>query len=62
VAADGAVRDARIVDHDTRDQYARDVLKAVRYSRFRPKSVDGHPVATTGITYRQVFWTAKPRE
>jgi hypothetical protein len=62
VAADGGVRDAHIVDHDTRDRYARDILKAVRDSRFRPKFVDGHPVAATGITYRQVFWTAKPRE
>ena len=58
VAADGSVRDARIVDHDTRDSYARDILKAVRGSRFRPKFVDGQAVAATGITYREVFWTA----
>jgi tetratricopeptide (TPR) repeat protein len=62
VAADGSVRDARIVDHDTRDLWARDVLKAVRDSRFRPKFVDGQAVAATGITYRQVFWTSKPRD
>ena len=62
VAADGSVRDARIVDHDTRDRYARDVLKAVRDSRFRPKFVDGQAVAATGITYREVFWTGKPRD
>jgi tetratricopeptide (TPR) repeat protein len=62
VAADGSVRDARIVDHDTTDRWARDILKAVRDSRFRPKFVDGHAVAATGIRYREVFWTAKPRE
>jgi tetratricopeptide (TPR) repeat protein len=62
VAADGSVRDARIVDHDTRDLWARDILKAVRDSRFRPKFVDGQAVAATGITYRQVFWTSKPRD
>jgi TonB family protein len=62
VAADGSVRDARIVGHDTRDRYARDILKAVRDSRFRPKFVDGQAVAATGITYRQVFWTSKPRD
>jgi hypothetical protein len=62
VAADGSVRDARIVDHDTRDLWARDVLKAVRDSRFRPKFVDGQAVAATGITYREVFWTSKPRD
>jgi TonB family protein len=62
VAEDGSVRNARIVDHDTRDRYARDVLKAVRDSRFRPKFVDGQAVAATGITYREVFWTGKPRD
>lgn len=62
VAADGSVRDARIVDHDTRNLWARDILKAVRDSRFRPKFVEGQAVAATGITYRQVFWTSKPRD
>jgi TonB family protein len=63
VAADGSVRHARIVDHDTRDRYARDILEAVRDSRFRPKFVDGQAVTATGITYREVFWTAsKPRD
>jgi tetratricopeptide (TPR) repeat protein len=62
VAADGSVRDARIVDHDTRDLWARDILKAVRNSRFRPKFVDGQAVAATGIAYREVFWTSKPRD
>ena len=37
VAADGSVRDARIVDHDTREQYAQEIFHAVRASRFRPK-------------------------
>ena len=62
VAADGSVRDARIVDQDTRDRYARDILKAVGDSRFRPKFVDGQAVAATGITYREVFWTGKARD
>jgi TonB family protein len=61
VTADGSVRNARIVDHDTRDKYARDVLDAVRDSRFRPKFVDGQPVEAPAITYREVFWTGKPR-
>jgi tetratricopeptide (TPR) repeat protein len=62
VAADGSVRDARIVSHDARDRYAREILEAVRDSRFRPKFVDGQAVAAAGITYREVFWTGKPRE
>jgi TonB family protein len=59
VAADGSVTDARVVSHDTRDRYARDILNAVRDSRFRPKFVDGQTVVAPGITYREVFRTAK---
>jgi TonB family protein len=59
VAADGSVTDARIVDHDTRDRHARDILDAVRDSRFRPKFVDGQAVAAPGITYREIFRTDK---
>jgi TonB family protein len=62
VAADGSVSDARIVEHDTRDQYAQEIFAAVRASRFRPKFVDGQAVAASAITYREVFWTGMPRE
>ncbi len=61
VGADGSVSHARITDQDTRDRYARDILDAVEASRFRPKFVDGQAVATTGVSYREVFRTAKPR-
>ncbi|HEX4974045.1 MAG TPA: energy transducer TonB [Steroidobacteraceae bacterium] len=57
VAADGSVQDARIVDRDASDRYAQDIFDAVRASSFRPKFVDGQPVAAPGITYREVFWT-----
>jgi tetratricopeptide (TPR) repeat protein len=62
VAADGSVKDARIVDHDTREHYAQQIFDAVRASRFRPKFIDGEAAAATGITYREVFWTDKPRD
>jgi len=62
VAADGSVRDARIVDHDTREKYAQQIFDAVRAARFRPKFTDGQAVAATGVTYREVFWTEKPRD
>jgi TonB family protein len=61
VAADGSVSDARVLDHDTRDQYAHDILKAVRAARFRPRFVEGQAVATPEMTYREVFRTAKSR-
>ena len=61
VAANGSVSNARIVEHDTRDRYARDVLDAVEASRFRPKFVDGQAVATTAVSYREIFRTGKPK-
>jgi TonB family protein len=62
VAADGSVQDARIVDHDTREKYAEEIFDAVRAARFRPKFLDGQAVAASAITYREVFWTKKPRD
>ncbi len=62
VAADGSVRDARIIDHDTSEGSAQEIFDAVRASRFRPKFVDGEAVAAKGISYREVFWTGMRRE
>jgi TonB family protein len=62
VAADGSVQDARIVERDANDRDAQEILHAVREARFRPKFVDGQPVAAPGITYREVFWTDTSRE
>jgi len=55
VAADGSVPDARVVDENTTDQYVQEILNAVRASSFRPKFVDGKPVAVHAIAYREVF-------
>jgi tetratricopeptide (TPR) repeat protein len=62
VAADGSVQDARIVERDANDQDAQEIFDAVREARFRPKFVDGQPVAAPGITYREGFWTDTSRE
>ncbi|WP_221304323.1 tetratricopeptide repeat protein [Povalibacter uvarum] len=62
VKADGSVADARIVEHDTREQYARDILDAVRVSRFRPKLVDGKPVDVPGIVFRETLWRPEARK
>jgi tetratricopeptide (TPR) repeat protein len=61
VTADGSVSEARVVDHDTRDRYVDDILDAMRAARFRPKFIDGQAVAAPGMSYREVFWTAKSR-
>jgi TonB family protein len=55
VDADGGVSAARIVDHDTTQRFADQVLSAVRDARYRPRFVDGQPVATAALSYRQVL-------
>jgi TonB family protein len=55
VDAAGGVSAARIVDHDTKQRFADQVLSAVRDARFRPKFVDGRPVATAAMSYREVL-------
>ena len=62
VAATGSVDEARIVAHDPRQQYADDILDAIRVARFRPKFVDGSPVAAPGIIYREILWRPDTRE
>jgi TonB family protein len=62
VAADGSVQDARIVERDANDRDAQEIFDAVREARFRPKFVDGQPVAAPRITYREGFWTDTSRE
>lgn len=58
VDADGSVSNARVVAHDTTDRYVGDILDAFRAARFRPKFVDGQPVATPALSHREVFRTA----
>jgi tetratricopeptide (TPR) repeat protein len=55
VTADGAVADARMVEHNTSRKYADDILDALRAARFRPKLVDGQPVPTPALDYTEVF-------
>jgi tetratricopeptide (TPR) repeat protein len=61
VAADGSVANARVADKATNDRYVRGILDAVKASRFRPKFVADQAVATSGVSYRETFRTAKPR-
>jgi len=60
VDADGGVSAARIVDHDTSKRFAGQVLGAVRGARYRPKLVDGQPVATAAVRYREVLYVSAP--
>jgi TonB family protein len=62
VDADGGVSAARIVQHDTSERFAGQVLSAVRDARFRPRFVDGQPVATASMTLREVLSVSVPAQ
>ena len=55
----GEVQDARVVDENGTARQVSETLQAIRNSRFRPRFVNGEPVATTGMTSREVFRVRK---
>lgn len=59
VTDEGEVSDARITGSSGTARETADALSAIRAARFRPKFVNGEPVATTGMTNREVFRTRK---
>jgi TonB family protein len=59
VTDEGEVSDAKITGSSGTPREASDALNAIRAARFRPKFVNGEPVATTGMTNREVFRTRK---
>jgi TonB family protein len=58
----GEVTDAKVTEHSGTARQASETLQAIRAARFRPKFVDGQPVATPGMTNREVFRMRKPAE
>jgi len=59
VTDSGDVEDAKITEANGTQRESADTLAAIRAARFRPKFVNGEPVATTGMTNREVFRTRK---
>jgi tetratricopeptide (TPR) repeat protein len=62
VMPDGQVKDERVVDKDASERQVSQTLEAIRSSRYRPKFVDGKPVETTAVGYRQIFRQRKEAE
>lgn len=62
VQPDSTVTDVVVTDKDASDRQVSQVADALRASRYRPRFVDGKPVATTAVSYRQVFKTFKARK
>lgn len=59
---DGSTADERVTDHDATDRQISQTLEAIRDARYRPKFVDGKPVDTPMMSYRQVFRQRKDPE
>jgi len=59
VTDSGDVEDAKITEGNGTARESADTLAAIRAARFRPRFANGEPVATTGMTNREVFRTRK---
>jgi len=62
VQPDGTITDEREVDHDGTNRHVSQTLEAIHTARYRPRFVDGNPVATTAVGYRQLFKQHKEAE
>jgi outer membrane biosynthesis protein TonB len=62
VTAQGGVKEIRVAEQDATPRQIAETLDAVRASRYRPKFVNGEPVETTAVIYRQVFKQRKEAE
>jgi tetratricopeptide (TPR) repeat protein len=58
VTPEGRVTDTRVLSTDASDAQERSVTTALRRARYRPRFVDGNPVATTDVRHRQVMYAS----
>jgi tetratricopeptide (TPR) repeat protein len=56
VTPEGRAKDASVVAGDVTEATGKTVVAAIRRSRYRPRFVDGEPVATTGVRHHQVIY------
>jgi tetratricopeptide (TPR) repeat protein len=56
VTADGRVRSATLGANDAGDIAGKSVLTAIKRARYRPRFVDGNPVETTGVRYKETIY------
>lgn len=55
VNSDGSVENQRVIDKDASRRQVSQTLEAISNARYRPKFVDGRPVETVAVSYRQIF-------
>lgn len=56
VTAEGRVKDAVLGANDVSDSSGKLVLGAVKRARYRPRFVNGEPVASAGVRYRETIY------
>ena len=56
MTADGRVHGATLGANDAGDIAGKAVLTAIKRARFRPRFVDGNPVDTTGVRYKETIY------
>jgi tetratricopeptide (TPR) repeat protein len=62
VEPDGTIKDPRLIDKDGSERQASQTLDAIKDARYRPKFVNGQPVETQAVSFRQIFRDRKESE
>jgi hypothetical protein len=62
VTADGGIREPRVVAGGDNERLAGQALRAVGTARYRPRLVDGQPVATQDVRFVQPFYVSNKDE
>jgi len=62
VNPDGSVSGERVIEANASPRHVNETLNAVRDARYRPKFVNGEPVATEDLSLRQIFKVRRERE
>lgn len=56
VTPEGRAKNVTIVSQDVTEATGKATVASIRRSRYRPRFIDGEPVATTGVRHRQVIY------
>jgi tetratricopeptide (TPR) repeat protein len=59
VTRDGSVKDAKLIDASAQSRQATEFVNAMKAARFRPKLIEGEPVDTVDMDFREVFRSRK---
>jgi outer membrane biosynthesis protein TonB len=55
ISSTGRAQSIQIIDSNPPDVMDSRVQRSIRATRYRPRFIEGQPVATEGVSYRHVF-------